>query len=318
MPTYHCYASQGIASEIPLPELPPADLPPDSSLHVALSDNAIIPAATDPDWQHDFVDPHGDLAFRCLRFDRDFYFDFPGIGQVRITPDDRILIWQHDAASIESIRHVLLDQVLPRLLAQRGHLVLHGSAVRTPGDRVLVILGDSGMGKSTLASAFACSGADVLSDDGVLLDFAPPGIRAVPGYPGLRLWPDSLGALFAERATQSTPMSHYNDKRRLAQPVPAGNGAAAAIDAILLLQPARDDRAIVIESLAPQAGCMALTRNSFQLDLGDHDNVECLFAQAAKAACETPMLTLSYPRDYALLPDVIERITSTVAALRPR
>ena len=72
-----------------------------------------------------------------------------------------------------------------------------GSAVRTPNDQVLVILGDSGMGKSTLASAFACSGADVLSDDGVLLDFTPPRVRAVPGYPGLRLWPDSLGALFA-------------------------------------------------------------------------------------------------------------------------
>ena len=210
-----------IASEIPLPELPAADLPPDPSLHVALSDNAVIPAATTPDWQHGFVDPQGNIAFRCLRIDRDFYFDFPGIGQARLTPDDRILIWQDNAASIESIRHVLLDQVLPRLLAQRGHLVLHGSAVRTPNNQVLVILGDSGMGKSTLASAFACSGADVLSDDGVLLDFTPPRIRAVPGYPGLRLWPDSLA-----RVVRRPRRAIHSDValQRQAPPGPARTG----------------------------------------------------------------------------------------------
>lgn len=311
MPSFHRFAERTIASDLSLPELPAADSSRNAAFRITLGDQAVVPTDATPDWQHAYVDPLGETAFRCLRYRDDFYFDFPGIGQARLTPDDRIELWQDPAASIESMRHVLLDQVLPRALAQRGHLVLHGSAVRTPQQQVLVILGDSGMGKSTLASAFACSGADVLSDDGVLLDFSEPRVRAVPGYPGLRLWPDSLGALFAERAGQSTPMSHYNDKRRLSQPASAHG--RLDVDAILLLQGPRGDR-IAIEALTPQAACLALTRNSFQLDLGDHANIERLFAQAARASRAMTVLSLAYPRDYTRLPDVIDCITTAVAA----
>ena len=56
MPIFHRYASRTIASEIPLPELPAADLPIVQSLHVALSDTAVIPATTDLNWQHSFLD----------------------------------------------------------------------------------------------------------------------------------------------------------------------------------------------------------------------------------------------------------------------
>lgn len=314
MPAFHQFAARTIISDLPLPELPAADRSQKATFHVSLSQTAVVPERFSPDWQHGFVDPRGNVAFHCLRIQQDFFFDFPGIGQAHLTPDDRILLWQHPGASSESLRHVLLDQVLPRALAQDGHLVLHGSAVRTPQQQVLVILGDSGMGKSTLASAFACSGAELLSDDGVVVDFTAPRIQAVAGYPGLRLWPDSLTALFADRAAESTPMSHYNDKRRLAGSAPV-EGGNTTINAILLLQAPRDDGAVVIEPLTPQAACLALTRNSFQLDLGDHANLECLFGHAAQASRATPVLSLAYPRDYARLPDVLDRITKAVAAL---
>jgi hypothetical protein len=313
MPGLHCYAAHTVASDLPLPELPAAESSRNPDFRVTLSDQAVLPATSLSDWQHGFEDPQGDVAFRCSRHGGDFYFDFPGIAQARLTTGGDIHVWQCPSGSGASTRHVLLDQVLPRAIAQRGHLVLHGSAVRTARQQVLVILGDSGMGKSTLASAFACSGADVLSDDGVLLDFSASRIRAVPGYPGLRLWPDSLGALFAQRAGESTPMSHYNDKRRLSQP--RAVAGALDVDAVVLLQAPRDER-VAVEPLSPQAACLAMTRNSFQLDLGDHANLERLFAQAAQASRTLPVLALTYPRDYAVLPAVIDHVTRAVLADR--
>ena len=84
---------------------------------------------------------------------------------------------------------------------------------------------------------------------------------------------------------------------------------------MLLLQPPRDH--ITIEPVSAQAACLALTRNSFQLDLGDHANVERLFAQAAQASRSVPMMALAYPRDYARLADVISDIAQAVDSLLP-
>jgi hypothetical protein len=307
---HYRYAGHRLASALPLPELPclPAGEP---DFFVEAFDSTVIPAAGSVDWQHNFTDSRGAHAFRCFRVGDAYGFDFPCVAQAWVTADNRIALSPSFESSPESLRHVLLDQVLPRVLAQRGHLVMHGAAVHTPQGRTLLMLGDSGAGKSTLAAAFANAGAEVLSDDGVLLDLAHRGTRAVACYSGLRLWPDSLSTVLAERADESTPMSHYNDKRRLMQPI--SSDARHAIDAVLLLQQPSD--AIVLAPVAAQAACMALVANAFQLDLGDHGNLRRLLAHAAEAVRRVPVLTLAYPRDYALLPDVVQRIEGEIGGL---
>ena len=308
-PFHYRYAGHRLASALPLPELPSLPTTSKADFVVEVSDSTVIPATGTVAWQHNFTDSRGDHAFRCFRVGDAYGFDFPTVAQAWVTPDNRIRLSRGFEASIESLRHVLLDQVLPRVLAQRGHAVLHGAAVRTREGRTLLMLGDSGMGKSTLAAAFACAGAEVLSDDGVLLDFAGAGVRVVPCYSGLRLWPDSLTTVLAERAAESTPMSHYNDKRRLMQP--GAGDTRHAIDAVLLLQ--RRSDAIVFAPVGAQAACMALVANAFQLDLGDHGNLRRLLAHAADAVRRLPVLSLAYPRDYALLPDVVQRIEDEIA-----
>jgi hypothetical protein len=304
---HHRFAGFRLVSDLHLPELPRAA--PDAwDFHIALAATPVFPAMGTVDWQHDFTDNHGAHAFRCVRVGGDYGFDFPGVAQAWVTPDNRIALWRRYDASIESVRHVLLDQILPRLLAQRGQMVLHGAAVHTQDDCTLLMIGDSGMGKSTLAAAFGRSGADVLSDDGVLIAFDDAGIHAVPGYAGLRLWPDSLDSVLADRVAESTAMAHYNDKRRLTQPGPAR--ASYPIGVIVLLQRSIDASTIAIRPCETQTACMALVGNAFQLDLGDHGNVVTLLARAAEVVQRVPVLTLAYPRDYAVLPRVMGRLLS--------
>ncbi|MDB6162919.1 MAG: HprK rel HprK-related kinase [Xanthomonadaceae bacterium] len=306
----YLYAHCSLVSHLPLPELPALDVMPADAVCIDVSRSAVFPAMATVDWQHNFTDNQGAHAFRCLRIGDAYGFDFPGVAQAWLAADDRITLWRRPDASLDSLRHVLLDQILPRLLAQRGGLVLHAAAVHTQDHCTVLMIGDSGMGKSTLAAAFGRSGAEILSDDGVLLDQDGDAMRAIACYPGLRLWPDSLATVLSDRAAQSTAMAHYSDKRRLQQPRLAREDYP--VDAILILQPPVDDRTIALAHCTTQVACMELMRNAFQLDLGDHGNIQALLAKAAATAERVPMLTLTYPRDYAMLPKVISTITSAL------
>ncbi len=310
LPYQHVYAGHVLASALLLPELLAAADGSAADFRVESIADRTFPDAADCHWRHDFTDANGGVTLSCARIDSDYFFRFPGVAEAKTSRAGGIQLWRDPAANFESLRHVLLDQILPRLLAQRGHLVLHGSAVRSADGRTMVMLGDSGQGKSTLAGAYALSGGRLLTDDCVVLDFANDRVRAVRSYPGLRLWPDSLTTLFAERSAESAPMAHYSDKRRLTVDAPGAD--RAAIDAILVLQRPPADGAIAIAPLPPQAACMALVRNSFQLDLGDHALVGQHLTLAAAASRQVPVLSLAYPRDYARLPDVISALRLAV------
>jgi len=254
----------------------------------------------------------GTVSLSGLRIGDQYGLNFPGVGQAWFGTSGDIALWHDPQASAESLRHVVLDQILPRLLAQRGLLVLHGSLAATPDGHHVVIIGNSGMGKSTLASAFALAGGAVLTDDCLAVDFDGDRVRAIPSYPGLRLWPDSLTAMFPSREAEATPMAHYSDKKRLPSTPSATRPLAPPIDAILVLQHADGSDVIELSPVSPQQACMALITNSFQLDLGDLRHTHKLLGLAADLARQIPVFTLRHPRDYAALPRVVEHIRAAL------
>jgi energy-coupling factor transporter ATP-binding protein EcfA2 len=89
---------------------------------------------------------------------------------------------------------------------------LHASAVDIRG-RAVCFCGDAGSGKSTTAAALALRGHPVLAEDIVALEESGGEFRAVPGYPRVCLWPESVSMLFghADALPQITPTweKHY-------------------------------------------------------------------------------------------------------------
>jgi hypothetical protein len=112
----------------------------------------------------------------------------------------------------DTIRHMLLDDVIPALIARSGAVVLHGAAAVLHGGAV-VVLGESGMGKSTLATVFALAGDPVLSDDCLVIDKVDDWFVVQPSYPSLRLWEQSAHFLLGP-AAESQPFAHDSAKRR--------------------------------------------------------------------------------------------------------
>lgn len=189
----HCYTAYGlvIASAVALPELVPVAGEMASTPDITITLNLLPEIGPD----------NGPAGTRrigpYLWATRDqFWFCVPGIARFRITGGHEIQIDPDPSGDAAGVRTFLLGTALGVALSQRGHVTLHGNAVRI-GDGCLVCVGPSGAGKSTLAAGFARRGFAVLSDDLVMVDEHG---RVPPGIPRIKLWADMAAAMAIDTA----------------------------------------------------------------------------------------------------------------------
>jgi len=100
-----------------------------------------------------------------------------------------------------------LGPVAGFLLRRRHISCLHSSAVELAG-RAVCFCGEAGSGKSTTAAALALRGLPVVAEDIVTLAEADGNFQAVPGYPRVCLWPESVRMLLGsdDALPQWTPV----------------------------------------------------------------------------------------------------------------
>ena len=176
-------------------------------------------------------------------------------------------IWPYPGVSSETLRHLLLDKVVPLVLGQRGELVLHAGAV-TSGDHAVAFMGPSGSGKSTLAASLHVAGHPLLTDDAVVLTPAEDGVAAQPTYRSLRLFPDSLTSLF-DTPPRSQPMAEYSRKQRLELPVDNRGTGVLPLGSLFVLRRQRQSSAVSVDRLSARDACMAILEHTFVLDVSD-------------------------------------------------
>jgi hypothetical protein len=187
-PTVHRAFGLRISSRIPLPELPlsgdgiegePADI--------------VIDTAK-PDRLREELEACGS-NFSFSHAGRRFLFLIPDTAVYCIEDGRTVTVAPLPGADPEKVRVYLLGTCLGALLMFRRVLPLHGSAVAIDG-RAYAFLGDSGIGKSTLAAAFVGMGHRLVSDDVVAVSCAEDGTPVVmPSYPQQKLWRESLEGL---------------------------------------------------------------------------------------------------------------------------
>jgi hypothetical protein len=209
-----CYGLR-LQSDGPIPGLEPdADPgePPDLSIRLGTLPEWAGSAATEirqqsgqsPSPQLRFWQFEGDRVLFHYPDGTRFYLDLPR-GELWAT-------WPA-VLSLEDTATYLLGPVLGYFLRRRGVLCLHGSAVLL-GERCVIFAGPAGAGKSTLAAALATVGWPVLTEDVCCLARQPEAFTVQPGYPRIRLWPESADLIKVPR--RSLPLLTPNwDKRFL-------------------------------------------------------------------------------------------------------
>lgn len=242
-----------------------------------------------------------------------FFLTFADVAQFDILFASREIVARpfNEDISGHTIRHLLVDQIWPRVLAHNGALVLHASGVAT-GEGALLFVGHSGRGKSTLAASLHQRGLPLIGDDAVLIDGLNDNARCKAVYRSLRLFADSIETLFDPTVDQSD-VADYTDKRNIHFPVLETADASHPVRAIFFISPESDDASARVNPVSPGDACMRLVEHNFWLDPTDMAKTTRKLHQASVLATRVPAWKLDYPRDFSKLDDLQAAIFSVLA-----
>jgi len=162
--------------------------------------------------------------------------DFLGVARVEVQDGSGTVVFDRPLSD-QMEQHLLLDHVLPLVLARAGEVVLHGGVVSRSG-RAVVLIGSTGAGKSTLTAFAGQRGWSIGGDDGAVLTATkPPSVE--PTYATVRLTPagaqllgiapDAGSAVLGKMRLEQPPLCRQSPVPlhliALLQPVPAGAAA---------------------------------------------------------------------------------------------
>jgi pimeloyl-ACP methyl ester carboxylesterase len=235
------------------------------------------------------------------RFADGYRLRFPDMADFEVsTAGDRITCRPVARLARSTLRHLLLDQVLPLALSRSGRLVLHASAVHIPRLGSVAFVGPTGCGKSTLAAALGLRGCQVMTDDCLVVYHGEksaenPASLAVPGYPGLRLWLDSARGLGLEREA-ATHVAHYTTKRRLVTGAVKFRTSPSPISAVFVLgRRRRPSESARTRALGSRDRLMSLAPYTYVMDVEDRRQLSQMFRSLATLAAHVPIVRLSVP-----------------------
>jgi len=220
--------------------------------------------------------------------------------------------------SAATVRHLVIDHVLPRVLNLRGHDALHATAI-VIDDRLCAFVAEAGTGKSTLAASFHVAGYPAFCDDCLVLRDTHP-LTALPAYPGVRLWEASFQALGGDTAALGTPVAQYTAKTRQLGGSEGFRAEPLPLRRIYLLErdgqsPSTAQALPTIESLRPADALPALMAATFPLDITDHAMLARHFRLLSRVAAELPIRRLTIPTDFTALPVVRSLILEDCGAV---
>ena len=243
------------------------------------------------------------------------YARWQGVGEFVVPADGRTIVCrQFDVATAESFYVYLLGQALSFALVRQGLEPLHATAIVVEHGAV-VFLGDSGLGKSTLAACFLASGHRLLTDDLLVLNETSGRILAYPGPARIKLFPN-LARKYMGRAASGVPMNPFTLKTILplqpeqtcATPVPLrAIYSIAAVDDLW-------KSAIRIEALSPREAFLELSKNTFNSRILDTERLERQFTGTGHLVSTTPVRQIFYPRVLARLPVVCKALLRDLRA----
>jgi hypothetical protein len=231
-----------IASEIPLIELPAGEGAPDVEVTIGIVDPA--PPPTD--------------GWSVIAAPGDVRGWIPSGGAFRVRDGVEIVIAPAPDFDIRALRLGIVGPLLGVILTQRGRFVLHASTVAVDG-KAVAFFGPSGRGKSTLTAALTRAGHPLIADDMTVIETTNDTPIVQPGFPRLKLWPDSAEAL--EHDVDALPLLHPERTKRSLQLSSAFHAQPLPLARCYLLE---DGDAESVSELAPKEAVLTLIGYTYQ------------------------------------------------------
>ncbi|MFD2328451.1 aldolase [Cohnella sp. GCM10020058] len=271
-----------ISSELALPELPEASTENnDTDVTIRIEDLSET-------WQT-FAEPGRTSSVTEDRL----LFRIEGTAIYEVRCGREIIVSPEEKAQSDKVRLYVLGTCMGALLQQRRILPLHGSAVLING-KVYAFIGDSGAGKSTMASCLVQRGYPLISDD--VIAIAGPNEAApyvMPAYPQQKLWQTSLDGLGLQDSSFKPIIERVE---KFAVPVPdAFSGSPVPIGGIFVLSRS-ESKEVEISEVPRFLGMAILQYHTFRRSLIDGFGLnEWHFRSAVALAGRVPLRKLGRP-----------------------
>ncbi len=306
-----------LSSDLPFPELPTART---SNAHVHLK---LLPAGPPPGIRPEFSLAHesdrqidGSPLYRVYHSPRAYLMRYSDTGDFHIPRHGEEILCRPIVGTTEAdIRACILGPVLALYLHLQRTPVLHASAVVIE-DHAVAFIDRTGGGKSTTAAAFLRQGFPLLTDDVLALQMKDDRYWGMPGYPALRLRPETIARLLGV----SGEFPHVfpgTDKRHV--PIRhAFHGRPCPLGAIYLLdRPGADGQDTPRITLLPSHEAVAeLLRNTYGIRWIEPELQMGLFEQHCRLATRVPIRRIAIPRALDDLPAVCEAILADFTGQR--
>jgi hypothetical protein len=263
---------------------------------------------------HRFEFPDGTVWTEFYRSGSNYLLRFPGLADFEVSGDGTaVTAYPAPTTDADTLEHLHVNQVVPLALSRQGRPSFHASVVTVSGGAV-AFLGETALGKSTLAASFALEEAEFLTDDSLLIEETEAGCLAISSHASLRLWADSVEALVDRRTRRASAISYSTKARLLAGEALTYRQEPLPLLAAYLLE-REGVKEATIRALAGTERHMAWVNNSFLLDIEDRELLAQHFDWTHRIAMAIPTFALDYPRDYGKLPDVRKAVQEHVTNL---
>jgi hypothetical protein len=243
---------------------------------------------------------YGDWSFSLRRSNGLLYGICSITGTFRIDPQAGTIEADPGARGPDSFwEHRMVSVAFPLLLAERGELVAHASAV-VAGGRAVLFAGPPGRGKSTIALTAPQLGYPLVAEDGVVVSLESAEPFVWPGPRGVRVLPDVLERLEGETATSTRKTTRFLPEGSYTrEPVPLG--------AFVVLDERSDT--LSVTRLEPILAVPAVIPT---LIFGGTDRLAQAFALSARLVELVPVFRASMPDDLGAAPAALAELLESV------
>ena len=192
----------------------------------------------------------------------------------------------------------------------QGHIVLHAQVLEWR-ESAIVIIGRSGMGKSSMSLAAIAQGARVLSDDVGVFFTNSRGVFAIPGVAAVRTYEDSLiktgqsshvrkGGCSSAKVcicAEDSPWAFSNKVREIR--------AIVSLDRSL-----SNDSPILMDTLSGNEAMVSCLANMYGLFIAKNNEQVHMLKMTASMTEAVRVVCLKYPSNWDMLPEAAARILS--------
>lgn len=242
---------------------------------------------------------------------RSLVWHVDGVGHFFMREGREILYMLDPGTDRHEVPIYLVGTCFAALLQQRGHTVLHGSAVSVQ-HRAMLFCGPSGAGKSTLAAVLSGQGYPVLSDDVCNLSLCAGGELCVdPDGRMLKLWENTLQYLNQE--PKGVPVRQGLGKFYTTPA--AQESQSQMVGAVYLLELSAADEAPELQRLSTATAMLLVYQMLYRKELVEAMRQQQTCFQMIAALCrQCPIYRLRRPNDLAQMPAVVKLLQHSWAA----